>query len=178
MSVNPLYEYHNIIEKSLESTIERLIAELNEAKNAVIQKEASISEAKAALYAIRGGTGELSDAEWDKFVNGDNKTGEVSSTAPAGWEPEWTWENKIKKLMETSTKPLSTSEMADKILTYEPWRERSKIVASISAILSTKSKPGGLFSKSEDLRGNYLYTLSGSAIDDFHDIINKDTTDG
>ena len=69
------------------------------------------------------------------------------------------WEAKILYLIHREQRKLTTTEMADLIHEYEPWRERSKIVGSISAVLSQKSKEGGIFTKDTDIRGNFIYSI-------------------
>lgn len=159
MEINSIYEHHVVIEKALEEQLFKLESELDKAKKLVSEKESLVKETRAALNAIRG----VSDYEIDKsetVAGADKPLRFIESEAPEWWESEWTWENKIKKLLDTAGRPLSTTDMADTIMKYEPWRERTKVVASISAVLSQKSKAGGVFTKTTDLRGNFIYTIA------------------
>lgn len=73
----------------------------------------------------------------------------------------WTWKQKVIYILKQSD--ATTTEIVSKVLEHEPELngERSKIVGTISAILSAKSKnPSDLFSKYQNDRGLSVYKLN------------------
>ena len=80
-----------------------------------------------------------------------------------GYKDTWTWERKIKFIMEYKANVgLTTTEIVSTLIELEPnvKKNRSKIVASISAIISTKSKGGKAFYKEINDRNENVYYLS------------------
>lgn len=78
------------------------------------------------------------------------------------YKENWTWEQKIKFIIEHKGRPLTTTEIVATLIQFEPkWGiDRAKAVASISSVLSTKSKEGGVFVKDYNERNEYIYDVS------------------
>lgn len=76
-----------------------------------------------------------------------------------GYNPVWTWVKKIDFILGDSK--LTTSDIVSTVLTYEPSlkESRSKIVGSISAVLSAKSKGNKYYTKEQNQRGEFIYGL-------------------
>lgn len=76
-----------------------------------------------------------------------------------GYNYNWTWKQKIEFIL--MKKSATTAEIVDEILKHEPNRYiRSKVVASISAVLSVGSKENGIYTKSPNVRGENVYALA------------------
>lgn len=76
-----------------------------------------------------------------------------------GYVSKWTWQRKIDYCLEQS--PKTTSQIVDYILELEPREKirRNKIIGTVSAILSAKSKPGGKYGKTPNERGNNVFSI-------------------
>lgn len=87
---------------------------------------------------------------------------EINSIASLdGYKTNWTWKQKIVHFL--SKEPLITSEIVEKILLSEPSlsTQRSKVVASVSAVLSAKSKKDNdIFGKTLNDRGSNIYSIN------------------
>lgn len=78
-----------------------------------------------------------------------------------GYNSAWTWIRKIIHILKAQ-KESTTSDIVNAVLRYEPDRvkERKKVMASVSAVLSTKSKDDGLFKKRINMRNDNVYSLT------------------
>jgi hypothetical protein len=81
-----------------------------------------------------------------------------------GYNSNWTWEKKIRYVLESKENVgLTTSKIVNNLSRFEPQfilkKDRKKAVASISAILSAKSKEG-IFYKKINERKEYVYFLN------------------
>lgn len=63
----------------------------------------------------------------------------VYTSALNGYHSEWPWIQKAKYIILKAGKALTTTEIADTILTYEPDKNRAKVVGNISAIITSKN---------------------------------------
>jgi len=82
-------------------------------------------------------------------------------TSLDGYKTNWTWKQKIVHFL--SKEPLITSEIVEKILISEPAlsSQRSKVVASVSAVLSAQSKKDSdIFGKTLNDRGANIYSIN------------------
>jgi hypothetical protein len=87
-----------------------------------------------------------------------------AETSVDGYTPKWTWTKKIDFVLQKKGRPLTTTEIVDTLLNeYEPNSnlDRSRVVASISATLSMKSKDdeNRLYSKSKNEGNEYVYSI-------------------
>lgn len=85
----------------------------------------------------------------------------VATDSDEEYNQTWTWIQKIKYLL-IRFGPLTTTEVVGKILEFEPDRssERTKVVASVSAVLSINSKPEkNVFGKGLTERNENLYSV-------------------
>ena len=91
--------------------------------------------------------------------NGFSTTPIKSTILPDGYNPQWIWLLKINHILKDQS--LTTTQIVEGILEREPQKrsERSKVVASVSAILSTKSKEGGIYNKELNDRQENVYSL-------------------
>lgn len=77
-----------------------------------------------------------------------------------GYNLKWTWNQKIDFILKG--KALTTSEVVAVVLENEPNRanERSSIVGSVSAVLSSKSKgDDGHFIKTQNVRNENVFSI-------------------
>jgi hypothetical protein len=89
----------------------------------------------------------------------NNNTGTEPNLS--GYKPVWTWKQKIIYIL--GKKDLTTTEIVNKIIENEPNLEnqRSKVVGTVSAILSSCSKKTtDMFGKYQNDRGLYVYKLN------------------
>lgn len=83
------------------------------------------------------------------------------SLNPNGYKSVWTWKQKIIYFLEQGD--YTTTEIVNSIIVNEPnlKSDRSKVVGSVSAVLSAKSKkPSDIFSKYQNERGLNIYKLN------------------
>lgn len=85
------------------------------------------------------------------------------------YKPTWTWEEKIKYILNGSELPLSTADIVKKIMDLEPNKyERASLVGSISATLSIKSKPGKTFAiTGKNDRNENLFTTNSKLVNQY-----------
>ena len=82
-----------------------------------------------------------------------------------GYKPNWTWKQKIVHFL--SKEPLITSDIVEKIIQSEPAlsSQRSKVVASVSAVLSAQSKKStDIFGKTLNDRGSNIYSINNKNV--------------
>lgn len=74
---------------------------------------------------------------------------------------DWTWVDKIEYILQEANKALTTSEIVTRVIRLDPKLEghERKVLGSISAVLSAKSKPGGRFKRGENERGALVFWL-------------------
>lgn len=83
----------------------------------------------------------------------------------AEYSKNWTWEAKIKYVINEADRALTTAEIVKRIMEIEPYlRDRSKIVASVSATLSIKVRIGVFISTGLDERNETLFDLPGRIV--------------
>ena len=77
-----------------------------------------------------------------------------------GYNTKLTWERKAIYFIELSGQPLTTSEIADMIVLAEPGLDRKKVISSLSATLSQKIWPNGVFDRAVNENGEYAHTVN------------------
>ncbi len=82
----------------------------------------------------------------------------VNTILEDGYDIDWTWIQKVEFILEKYGKS-TTANIVAKVLSYEPALVRSKVLGSISAVLSARSKEGGIFTRSENNRKENVYDL-------------------
>ena len=65
-----------------------------------------------------------------------------SNTVNDEYDTGVSWFSKAKFILEKEKKPLTTAQIVDRIISYEPGLNRVLVVKNISSILGTKSKEG------------------------------------
>lgn len=101
------------------------------------------------------------------FNIGSNEDTNVMDTPNEnGYFKSWTWFQKVEFILGKYGE-LNTGGIFDKICLNEPElkEKRAKVIGSISAILSSKSKNEANmpFKKSENIRGEFVYSLNNKA---------------
>lgn len=100
-------------------------------------------------------------ASFGMISNEDNNASETPNEN--GYFKSWTWFKKVEFILGKYGE-LNTSAIFDKICLNEPELkpQRAKVIGSISAILSAKSKNEANmpFKKNENVRGEYVYSLN------------------
>mgnify|MGYP002075297013 CR=1 FL=1 len=102
----------------------------------------------------------------------DFKPNEVDITLPdpsakyssSGYQDRWPWVKKAAFLIEDEGRPLSTKDMVELILEkYEPKLKdkRKTVVASLSAVMSTKTKEG-LFTRVTNQFGEFEFSVANN----------------
>ena len=128
---------------------EFLLSKLTNAKQEVIEIEALINGL--------GHTNGISKSVSPQLIMPEINT----ITSLDGYKTNWTWKQKIVHFL--SKEPLITSEIVEKILISEPAlsSQRSKVVASVSAVLSAQSKKDtDIFGKTLNDRGANIYSIN------------------
>ena len=59
-----------------------------------------------------------------------------------GYKSNWTWFAKAEFILKASGKPMSTSEIVEQMINYEPLLDRRKALSSMSATLAVKTTSG------------------------------------
>lgn len=144
--------------------IESLILQrIDEIKRKEDNLEATILELQRERAQLEYSLNWLKENTVPSPIVGKEQNFTVSETAPEGYKAIWTWETKIKFIIEFHEilGDLTTSEIVNYIMEYEPDRyERAKVVASVSAVLSQKTKDGGVFKKRYNERNEYIYSIN------------------
>jgi|GEM_PF-1399151 len=92
---------------------------------------------------------------------------DINTVLDNGYNKQWIWARKIQFLLEGGG--LTTSQLVKRILELEPEKEneRSRIVASVSAVLSSKSKADtDPFKKIVNDRNENVYSLNRKSPDE------------
>lgn len=129
-----LLEAYSDKKKSLEEEIQQLTNELNKLNNRISQLK---------------GTG---------FSVGVANPKTNSSLSPViRYDPEWTWNEKIKYVFDAADrKPLTANDIVNGILTCQPSLDRTAVMKSVSATLTVgAAEDKGLYSK-EDREGQLM----------------------
>lgn len=79
------------------------------------------------------------------------------------YNPKMTWERKAIYFIEQFL-ALTTAEIADLIIQAEPGLDRKKVVSSLSATLSQKTHPKGIFLRHDNGGGEFVYKLKTETI--------------
>lgn len=117
----------------LKDEIERLQAELND--NEDLLKQLSGNSAAVRHTIIHGGM----------FYGGGDAM-PIDKPTIAEYSKDWTWSTKIIYVMREAGAPIGTADIVKRIMEIEPYlTDRSKIVGSVSATLSVKSREGKYF---------------------------------
>jgi hypothetical protein len=79
-----------------------------------------------------------------------------------GYNPIWTWQQRVSHILNKSERPLTTTDVVAEVIRLEPryTHERSKVVASVSAVLSVNSKEGGRYIKTQTVRGDNAFEIN------------------
>lgn len=118
-------------------------------RSRIATKEVELSALKRTLMSLEGGNSIMP-------INSNTN----DSVSEDGYNSVWTWVRKIDFII--GSNKLTTAEIVSKVLYYEPSLKdsRSKIVGSISAVLSVKSKDNKYYTKEVNDRGEFIYGLS------------------
>lgn len=88
---------------------------------------------------------------------------QIDHKMPVGYSEKFTWFKKVQFIIKNYGGELTTSQIVEKLLEFEPaykGENRKTAVASISAILSAKSKPGGFFGKKTNVADENVYFIN------------------
>lgn len=120
---------------------------------------------KAELTLIIDSINKKIDGLKSKLNNGRYYTTAVDVaeiTISSSYNPEWTWDAKIDYFLKLyDENGLTTSEMVEKIMEYEPTKERKTVLKSISSRLSVRAKKGEIYVKQNSRGQNVFMTFKG-----------------
>ena len=142
--LSPLKEFYTLKAAEIRRNIEENNAQLEEVIKVIRELEEKLASVKQpSLY--------------DKVYNHFSKVNGTHFLAD--YSPKFTWEKKAIYFLEKGI-TLSTSDIADFIVQAEPGLDRKRVMSSLSATLSQKLYPEGVFVRKTSDRGEYIYELS------------------
>lgn len=123
-----------------------------------------LSEIQSEIGKLTAEIGEIDKfmKQLDKEVLSADALSNTTNISINNYQDRWSWVKKAAFLIKESGRALSTRDMVDLIIDkYEPGQKenRKTVVASLSAVMSTKTKEG-LFVRQQNEFGEFEFSLS------------------